>query len=801
MCFPICPKRSGTAGSPRFTKQLGDFDYIEHGKPVVIQCCSDGVSEIKWYRQENGHWNSYPPAPVPGMTNQPSLEENDQILRINDATFQDNTTFKCEVIASSLTDLKEWPDLILQHQLRLYVVACDKIAKGPIMTQPFPKDQYIDDFGENVTLSCSGYFGCSDDGNQDGDADWLVKENGRYKLASQASPRYNVTNSSSEDKTKLEAKLTISHVIEEDLEREFICKLSSPQVYEGHRNLSVRIYKHKDPVNIEVWIGLAVGVVIVVVVIFVLVKYLVGRLWGPQIKWYLRSRVTFMGPKPAVDEDLNYNAFMYHADDDVMKANDIKSKLEKQNFVIFLSSEVKGGQAAMAAYQETVQASAVVIFLYTENLRKDRMADFFLQCVVEYRNGKGILFLEVEKYSAEEVFDCTEKAKKDREKQAENNIQASLEEDGEIDEVGGKVSEKADDRINIKFWRALPRLKVPTEKSSEREKKNFHCSIQNRLPLLKNQVLEQKRRSSSSKRSSDKSRHSSSGKPLISPGAEMSPMSDDVFVEGHGQEQKFVYDHEVVSTSRNTSIANPQENNVVVYSQNEAGVAQQPMAVNVDSQNEAAVPRSVLVSVDVHPQRNDGNISLNQNELELQAEIKIINEMENPERLKIDSLSSEGTPSPSEQGVFTLSGEETNKGPRNTDLSNMADSPDDKSERLESGFTEGSLSPRQPGSPEVNSNGVSPSSSSLSNGLKTEMSDNNISPDKTYLNGPIVELNRQLNESPGDRIDSFGSGRESGYVTSPTTGSLGLSPEGSGGNPFIKTNAAAVNMKKTSITA
>ena len=61
------------------------------------------------------------------------------------------------------------------------------------MTKPFPKDQHIEKYGGNIFLACSGYFGCSDDGVIDGGADWLVKENGRYKPASHVSQRYNVT--------------------------------------------------------------------------------------------------------------------------------------------------------------------------------------------------------------------------------------------------------------------------------------------------------------------------------------------------------------------------------------------------------------------------------------------------------------------------------------------------------------------------------------------------------------------------------------------------------------------------------
>lgn len=790
MSYPICPKRTGS-DSPKFTKHLGEFDYVELGKGRAIQCCSDGVQEIKWYRQDGGQWNPFPPLPVPGVANQPSLEEQNQILRLNQAGFQDNTTFKCELIGSRPSDDT------LQHELRLYVVACDKLAKGPVMTQPFPKDQYIDDFGVNVTLQCSGYFGCSDDGVIDGSADWLVKEKDRYRLAKKVSPRYNVTRSTSDSKTYLTAKLSISHVLEDDLARVFICKLSSAQIYESQSNQSVRIYKHKDPVNIELWVGIACGGVIVLVLVFVVVKAAIGKLWGPQIKWYFRSRIDFIGPKPALDEDLNYNAFMYHADDDIAVAHDIKAKLEEHNFLIFLSSDVQGNQAPMAAFQKESSASAVVIFLYTENLKADPMANFLLQCVVEYRHGKGILFLEVETYSAEEVKEWTEQAKAENENRGDQCREQSIEEDGSIHKMeDNEVSDKSNDHIDIKFWRALPRLKVPAENSSDRKKKNFHCSIQNRLPLIKSQLAQGQRKRPFKKSSDKSSRHSSCGKPLMSdcasPGAEMSPVSDEVFV----------YDNQAIS--RTASFPKTQENNGMICTANAGNrvrEVQEQDNVNVDSQIEVGIPHPVRVSVDVHPQRDDGNILLNDNELEPQSEFAVINEIGNAERLKIDSLNSEETSSPSEKGVFNLSGEEIRNEPRNTDPYSTGQSIDNQSGRLESGFSEGDFNPRQTSAIEVNSD-ISPLSSNIDSHSMTEITDNHI-PENTCQNQKKeikIVTNLQPHASPGDRIESYGSGRESGYVTSPNTGSLGSSPGGSANSPFIKTKATAgIGMNKASV--
>ena len=81
------------------------------------------------------------------------------------------------------------------HFLCNIISACDRLSRGPLLTDPFPTDQYIDRFGVNLTVPCAGYFGCSDAGDFMGDVDWFVKENGIYKKAVNVSSRYSVTQS------------------------------------------------------------------------------------------------------------------------------------------------------------------------------------------------------------------------------------------------------------------------------------------------------------------------------------------------------------------------------------------------------------------------------------------------------------------------------------------------------------------------------------------------------------------------------------------------------------------------------
>ena len=465
--------------------------------------------------------------------------------------------------------------------------------------------------------------------------------------------------------------------------------------------------------------------------------------------------------------------------------------------------------ARQLACQEASNASAVVIFLYSENLWEDPFNSYFLQSIVEYRQGKGIFFLEIEEYSAEKVKERTEKAKEDKKKQPDNKVESSLEEDYVKEEDNVKadksLEKKKEKDFDIRFWRALPRLKVPSEKASVRKKTNFQCSIQNRLPLLKHQVSENVGSSSSFKRSSDKSRHSSSCKPLISgcpsPGAEISPLSDEVFVNSQ-ERRRFVYDN--IVASRDSSIPNAQ-------------VSKEP----VSYQNET----TVIVDVDVHahvPRDEDIDVSLN--ELERQAYVEVINEA--GARSFVHSVNSEETASPSEQGMFVLSGEEIKSGKTvtNTELllpNNVHDrsySPGDESERLElgddserleSGYTEGS--------PAVASDTSSRFNSVSDNDLKSETS-TSVSPGRAFQNGPqsqkiFMPINKDKRQpsfsqaARGDSLESGGSNsNESGYITSPTEGplsarSMGSSPEANTVNPFLNPKNSDINMKTAVITS
>ena len=129
------------------------------------------------------------PKGVRGGCSNPSLNPNYFIFMKNFKKSWVNWSNRTPLLKANLNPLSNNPGCAPEFIL---LSACDQIARGPILTKPFPKDQYIDSFGGNITMPCSGYFGCSDDGTTDGDALWLVKENGHYHYAIHVSPRYSV---------------------------------------------------------------------------------------------------------------------------------------------------------------------------------------------------------------------------------------------------------------------------------------------------------------------------------------------------------------------------------------------------------------------------------------------------------------------------------------------------------------------------------------------------------------------------------------------------------------------------------
>ena len=466
----------------------------------------------------------------------------------------------------------------------------------------------------------------------------------------------------------------------------------------------------------------------------------------------------------------------------------------------------------MADIQKESCKSAVVIFLYTENLWTDAFSQFLFQCVVEYRKGKGILILEIEKFVPEKALDETKKvSERIRRKDNNTDLSISVEQDGahgNNDDEIQKLPDKKEQKIDVKFWKALPRLKVPANESSPRVQKNFQCAIQNRLPKLKSQISDPKVGTSTSKRS-DSNRQSASKQPLLEENQEMSaspgfsPTSDEVFVSDN-ERTKFAFDNEATNISRNASRQDSQQDALQGYPQSQAAACNwQPFILpnfqnEARFQNEAGVSHPMTVSADIHQSNEVPSIFPKKNgNPKIEAEVHEINETENEflntdhnqhgDTLNIDSLNADQTGLPSENGLFTLSGDQGNH------------LPEDQSERLESGFGEENVNPVQLES-QTNTGSIS---QNMANAMNIETSGSKMTSSKQRNQSSLQNQNSddsdQLDFSPGAH-NSLASDQESGYVTSPTTASIGSSPEGLMGTLFPKINAQNAGLNN-SITA
>ena len=114
------------------------------------------------------------------------LLESNQILTIQSAMFEDTGSYKClQQNGSSTTDLKEF---------KVNVIACDKLARGPYPVFPLPCTETFTREKEMITLPCTGYFGCGEEGDVR-IAMWYVTndDSDNWKLVSEVDKRYTET--------------------------------------------------------------------------------------------------------------------------------------------------------------------------------------------------------------------------------------------------------------------------------------------------------------------------------------------------------------------------------------------------------------------------------------------------------------------------------------------------------------------------------------------------------------------------------------------------------------------------------
>lgn len=178
--------------------------------------------------------------------------------------------------------------------------------------------------------------------------------------------------------------------------------------------------------------------------------------------------------------------------------------------------------AKMPEYELQSQKSAIIIFLYSENLKLDSLASIFFW---EFKERRRIIkVIEIgTAYHPNEVMEIAEQGHKRKiteELDAPEELEASRR-----DSVDG-VEYVTNNSTDMKFWKHLPRMQFPSKKESARKHKNFWCSLQNSIPKFCRQKQQQKPKGKSSDDSKDHQR-TLSGEPLLTPNSPGSALSND----------------------------------------------------------------------------------------------------------------------------------------------------------------------------------------------------------------------------------------------------------------------------------
>ncbi|XP_052255074.1 uncharacterized protein LOC127860820 isoform X1 [Dreissena polymorpha] len=479
----IC-EPSNRTGPVFFTQVLNVAEYINYGASKALLCCASGFHSIQWHiLNATAAWEPYPPDG--SGTEQPNTEEDDQVLRIHHAMDFQNTQFRCDLIVNGT--------VVLSHTVRLYVSHCSTRAKGPILIEPFPQNQTIYDYGGNISLYCTGDFGCYKH-NDIQIVRWSVGNN-----ASGFSDRYHLVTNESEDKATLGVTLTIEKVEPIDTTIAFVCTIMNDQFYHGQTDRIVWITKKDRPESPTMMIVMAVCIPVGVFLTTFLVVICVYRCCGPQVKLCVYVNCPCCRRKGLDEEKYEYHVFLYHADDDGEKAEKIKQKLTEKFYDVFISADINAGTEFVVTTSAYFDKSAAVHFLYTNNLLHDRWALRFLTTLMEY--GKDILCLEIDDLEPEHVISTIE--------------EGQLETDGSVMN-GVEIKSVSND---VGFWKRLPKVKVPTEKDSQRKHKNFWCHLQNKLPKPGRETMV------NAKAKCDDNNRRNSERPLLAESAPSSPMN------------------------------------------------------------------------------------------------------------------------------------------------------------------------------------------------------------------------------------------------------------------------------------
>ncbi|KAK3603769.1 hypothetical protein CHS0354_023388 [Potamilus streckersoni] len=465
----LCISNSSSSSDqgPNFTSPYVYLDYVRINHEIEIACCGINYDSIDWYKFNDYNWEKFIPCKGRCPDSKPASDEGGQVLRIKSIDSSSNTSFQCVLNKKGYSSVN--------RTTQIFVVRCDELARGPIATiHPF--DQDIFSFGEDVTFQCEGYFGC--DEFKEKFIGWFIQDSVNSSQIQSNGTKLTIQNYSKNDETIMGINLTVHSVEPQDIGRIYVCVMADPQITEQRTIFRVQINKKEPPIDKWKLIGICVGVALGSVILISLIIWIVWYCYGPQIKLRIRQALPdgFIGPKTLDDEKYEYNAILYHAEEDTQKAEQIKKDLEKHGWKIKISADILGGARILTESFMYCEKSALVMFLYTDNLRNDRMANLIFEAIIEVKKNKKILVIEINN-KLKKTFMKRFKAAKDIKKVQEQN-----------NEVKNVQPEENLGLLQTDFWKGVSTIKWNTKHENK-----VLCQIQNKLPKLKFQVQMEKR--------------------------------------------------------------------------------------------------------------------------------------------------------------------------------------------------------------------------------------------------------------------------------------------------------------------
>ncbi|KAL4219912.1 hypothetical protein ACF0H5_020324 [Mactra antiquata] len=760
----MCPRQNHTE-SPRFTLDLNAAEYVRYGHFIGLLCCAEGYDQIYWFKKTKiSGWQLFPPDSGPSEM-APEVKDHGQVLKFYSVELPDEALYRCDVMKNNI--------VTLTHMVKLNVEECDKPAQGPVPTDPEPMNQTIYEYGGHVTIHCTGYYGCQDGPHSSFEiVRWSML--GSTKEITDISPRYHTNSSQSEEGAVKQSTLTISPVLEEDTERTFICTLASAQKIRGQTHTHVKIFKRDKPMEIWLIVCIIVGGVMIIIVIITCLKCLCG----PQVRLFFNRILPKFGPKYITDTNIIWNTYVYHADEDEDIATQWKNQLENLGYKVRISADMKSGQSRINDFKEAITKSALVVFLYSDHLLQDEMASLFLNIVVTERNGRDIMFLEKTNFKPREIRDWAKDAKTVPVEGIEDlstKVSIEVDADQSIDtDTDIEIAQKIDD---LKFWKFIPRFKVPKDGSSKRVKKNFLCSLRNTIPRFK----EVKKRNGDKKVSKERTE---SVKPLLGledpPDSPISPagfdngtleLSPNMSPDKHNE---FDFDQtqvlKIAGKVRSTTFDEHNPHTKINIESQENGFIGNPnnqiYVEETHTSNNEIVTDIIIHDTDIKTvennrenQNNKASVQVSDTGYNLRQQMP--NEDINPKET-IFTMSDEENKcsSPNTESVFMSSGEESAKGDNPNSGRSRITSPSSSSCHSSSGF--GSQSPSTASPTNFSNQSFSP---------KDEFPGHNFSDDPYKVKDAYSEQGQAIHDENNVKVitghlDRSSRSPEEGYMTS-----------------------------------